>query len=126
MTSRKQQQTNQIEELARQQQLRNEAFKLCEWAEPRLRAKGWHVALTGSTLYGKFGSEKESDIDLVFYPHRDGEEHDESMEDLLGIIGAKNVESCASDDYGPEETVVWAFYLQSGTKVNAWQVEYPL
>ena len=108
-----------------------EAINLCATIEPLLRARGWHVALTGSVLYGHYSKaplDAETvveDIDLIFYPHRDDKEHNETIEDLLELIGAKKYEPCGGDQY-EDSGQVYSWKLKSGTRVNAWITVYEI
>jgi hypothetical protein len=45
---------------------RDDALQACELIEPKLTLMGWHIGLTGGTLYKK-GLRK--DIDFIIYPH---------------------------------------------------------
>lgn len=75
------------------------ALKLCQQFELKLRPIGWHVALTGSTLYGMGEGPKPADVDLILYPNSDDVLHDETMEELLETIGIQKFEVLDSDDY---------------------------
>lgn len=72
--------------------LLEKAVSLCTVLEPRLRGVGWHIGLTGSTLYGQRGPKKigrKSDIDLILYPNNDGEAHPETFEELMKAMMIK-------------------------------------
>lgn len=45
---------------------RDDALEVCFIAEPKLNIMGWHIGLTGGTLYKK-GVRK--DVDFIIYPH---------------------------------------------------------
>jgi len=105
-----------------------EAQKLCAVLEPKLRRRGWHIAVTGSVLYGRIGKtaarSTPRDIDLIVYPHIDSaEEHlDDSLGDLLQSIGITDAEP--SGDYGNPDygaATVYEFFI-SGIKVNVMQL----
>lgn len=53
------------------------ALKWCGIFERKLRPLGWHVALTGSALYGRDDRKPPEDIDIILYPNNDdqGREH---------------------------------------------------
>jgi len=98
--------------------------------EPRLRRVGWHVALTGSVLYGRLGKaaarKTPSDIDLLIYPHReDGGEHDDDeLENILRKVGIRNAEKVEAGYYGGDYGVaaIFAYHTLAGTKVNVMQM----
>jgi hypothetical protein len=111
----------------------SEAIALCTRLEPRLRRVGWHIALTGSVLYGRIGKaaarKTPSDIDVIVYPHReDGGEHDcDKLEDVLRKVGIRNAEAVECDNYGNTEygtAAIFVFHTLAGTKVNVMQLQW--
>lgn len=100
-----------------------EAVKLCLYLEPRLREKGWHVALTGSALYGRTRDNgKPPDIDLIFYPHNDDKEHPEDGGELLSHCGIKEFKMLGNSEYRDERTEdwreIWRTHTKSGRQVD--------
>ena len=99
------------------------AIAMCQKFEGELRNYGWHIALTGSCLYGP--SPTADNIDVVIYPHIDehGGKSDLTPEQVLALIGVSEVSHTEADqwyggghvDYiyvGRHETVkVDAFFL---------------
>lgn len=113
-------------------ELAQEAVQLCTYIEPRLRPLGWHVALTGSALYGKLGdaaTKDTTDIDIAIYPHHDesidilDEPLDEIMVRALPSNTAITLLGEHNDEYGNGDSVA-EFYLPTGTKVNVFQLAW--
>ena len=99
------------------------AIKAATYLEGKLRPHGWHVALTGSTLYGMGKAGPPQDIDLIIYPHRnkDGSVPDHTMKEIFALAGIEKIEQVVSEEY---EGQVYVTHLRTGEKVNAWLMFY--
>jgi hypothetical protein len=87
------------------------AAKVCKHLEGKLRPVGWHVALTGSCLYGS----EPNDIDLILYPNNDEGLHDESAEDLMKAMGIKDWLRLGDESYARQ---VIRTRTKDGTQVD--------
>lgn len=86
-----------------------EAFSACRYIERKLRAEGWHVALTGSMLYGRIDPSKPptGDLDLILYP--DGAQSEMwAVEDLMAFMGVKKFRHLKDDDSDYPRAIVRA------------------
>jgi hypothetical protein len=94
------------------------AARWCAIFEQKLRPMGYHVALTGSALYG-LGKGK-ADIDIIIYPNNDQEPHDEPANEVLAVIGVTKFDVLDLHDYSRD---VFSAVAKDGTKIDFWFLE---
>lgn len=88
------------------------AAELATRLEPRFRELGYHLGLTGSSLYGKpqppYPNYVPRDIDLFCYWHSDIIKPDLTPQELLGSLSIKFTEALPEDrrDYPTSRTVL--------------------
>ncbi len=100
--------------------------ELCAWLEPKVREVGWHVAATGSALYGHPGAEEREpdDLDIVLFRHSGYNGTLWRPFDVLLHAGLRKIQDCTEYpefmEGGRRESKrqVFRWIAPSGTKID--------
>lgn len=97
---------------------RVEALTLCSEFERQLAGE-WHVALTGSCLYG--AAESFKDIDVVIYPHGESKATEADRLAVMNRLGidAKLLVETGDREYDGIRTIYKGIHAESGATVDA-------